>query len=280
MANSDLSAPGHDSNTIRSPLPTPSSAFTDPKSGHTICPSSNPNLQCVHNISAAPTPLPTSPLPGPQESPTATLSHYDSLVNGFNTITLAVRLPLQLSAAYRKYIQAGFIAAIQGQLMSTTISTTAANETGALRAVNAFFAGGLVLDIMAAILGYLTGRWLQRLTEEEKTILDADFTHRNTHGSSGQATPPQRSTLEHIYYTWMGLSLFVPMPLLFFGVMWMMAGIYTYIWTQHSTVVAVLVTLAGCATIPFVVGDFYIGRNNWERRRKVIRRLSEMQGSW
>ena len=181
---------------------------------------------------------------------------------------------------YRKYIQAGFIAAIQGQLMSTTISTTAANETMALRAVNAFYAGGLVLDIMSAMLGYPTGRWLQRLTEEEIAILDENFTHRNTHRPSSQTTPPQRSTLELIYYTWMGLSLFVPMPLLFFGITCMMAGIYTYIWTQHSTVVAALVTLAGGATVPFVIGDFYIGRNNWERRRKVIHRLSEMQGDW
>jgi hypothetical protein len=61
----------------------------------------------------------------------------------------------------------------------------------------------------------------------------------------------------------------------------MMAGIYTYIWTQHSPVVAALVTLAGGATLPFIVRDYYIGmRKNSKRREKVIRRLSEMQGDW
>jgi membrane protein YqaA with SNARE-associated domain len=132
---------------------------------------------------------------------------------------------------------------------------------------------------MAAMLGYLTGRWLERLTEEEKKALDENLTHRNTLGSSQPA--PQRSTLELVYYTWMALSLFVPMPLLTCGVICMMAGIYTYIWTQHSPVVAALVTLAGGATLPFIVGDYHIGmRKNSKRREEVIRRLSEMQGDW
>ena len=161
-------------------------------------------------------------------------------------------------------------------LLSATIRSTN-DEAIARRAINAFYTGGLVLDIMAGLLGYLTGRWLERLTEEEKTILDESFTHRN--GSSSQATS-QRSTLKHIYYTWLGLSLFVPMPLLVFGIIFMMAGFYTYIWTQHSIVVAAIVTLAGSATMPFVFGNFYIGRTSLERRAKVIRRLREMQGDW
>jgi len=49
-----------------------------------------------------------------------------------------------------------------------------------LSAVKIFFTGGLVIDIMAAILGYLAAWKLKRLTEEEKVILEEDFTCRNT----------------------------------------------------------------------------------------------------
>ena len=69
------------------------------------------------------------------------------------------------------------------------------------------------------------------------------------------------------------------MPLLIFGIVCMMAGIYIYVWTQHSVIVASLVTLAGASPLPFIFGDFYIGRDG-DRRRKLITRLSEMQGDW
>jgi hypothetical protein len=157
-------------------------------------------------------------------------------------------------------------------------TTAGAQDTIAVRAIRAFFTGGLVLDIMSAMLGYLTGRWLQRLTAEEKTILEETFAYRNSRMSRDRPTS-YNSTLERIYYTWLGLSLFAPMPLLLFGIACMMAGIYTYVWTQHPTVVAALVTVAGAVTLPFVFGDFYIGRDS-ERRKKVISRLSEMQGDW
>lgn len=159
-----------------------------------------------------------------------------------------------------------------------TIDSTS-DETTAIRAVNALFVSGLILDIMSAMLAYLTGRWLERLTEQEKDILEEYFASRDTLGSS-QPTP-QRSPLEFIYYSWMAFSLFVPMPLLTLGVVCMMAGIYTYVWTQHSFVLAGLVTLAGVVALPFVIGDLFIGiRKNSKRREKVIRRLSEMQGDW
>jgi len=160
-------------------------------------------------------------------------------------------------------------------------TAASARETIAIRAVRAFFTGGLVLDIMSAMLGYLTGQWLQRLTVEEKTILEETFAHRDMARRSSDHPTSQRHnfTLERIYYTWLGLSLFAPMPLLLFGIACMMAGIYTYVWSQYTTVVAVIITVAGAVSLPFVLGDFYIGRNS-ERRKKVIGRLSEMQGDW
>lgn len=160
--------------------------------------------------------------------------------------------------------------------MSTTIFVAAHQETIALRAINAFFVGGLVLDIMAATLAYLTTRWLYRLTEKEKDFLEEAFSRRNADGNKRRQ---RRGVNDLVYYTWLGMSLFVPMPLLILGVLCMMGGLYTYVWTQHSTVVAALVTLAGAATLPFLAGDFYIGREP-ERRKQIILRLSEMQGDW
>jgi hypothetical protein len=61
-----------------------------------------------------------------------------------------------------------------------------------------------------------------------------------------------------MYCTWVGMSLFVPLPLLIFGILCMMAGIYVLVWTQHTTVVASMVTLAGAACVPFIVGDFLL----------------------
>ena len=78
-------------------------------------------------------------------------------------------------------MKGGFIAAIQGQLLATTIGIPARDETIAFRAINSFFMGGLVLDIMAAMLGYLTSRWLQRMTDEEKDFLEETFARRDAH---------------------------------------------------------------------------------------------------
>lgn len=148
------------------------------------------------------------------------------------------------------------------------------------RAVNAFYTGGLVLDIMSALLAFLTMRWLERLTEEEKDELERDFSRRQSGGEAGrEKIRPRRSPSNWLFYTWMGLSLFVPLPLLILGILGMLVGICTSTWMTHSAVVAALVTLAVASVMPFVVGDFIIGRER-KRRRNLITRLSEMQGDW
>ena len=181
---------------------------------------------------------------------------------------------------------------------------TGHEENVAIRAVNAFWVSGLVLDILAALLAFLTCRWLDRLTDGEGNHLEKEFSYRNCddddeydqtekhnpdkkhddelqpmQGQQQRERPWRTGDSQWLFYTWLGLSLFIPMPLLVFGIVCMMAGIYTYVWTQHSVIVASLVTVAGAIPLPFIFGDFTIGRDG-DRRRKLITRLSEMQGDW
>jgi hypothetical protein len=167
--------------------------------------------------------------------------------------------------------------------MTTTLSVTP--ETEALRWINALYLVGLVLDVLSALLAFLTTRWLERLTEPEKDLLEMEFSYHNLYAD--EKAPPLPPSIrpwktgdrQWFYYTWLGGSLFVPLPLLVLGIMCMVAGLCTYSWTQHPVLVACLVTSASAAPLPFIVGDFSIGRNR-DRRKKLILRLSEMQGTW
>ncbi|KAI9452018.1 hypothetical protein F5148DRAFT_526942 [Russula earlei] len=215
--------------------------------------------------------LPPSPYPSPGAgvSKERARTQHEGLISGFTTITVA----------------GAFIAAIQAQIMG---SATSSDQTIADRAVNAFYIGGLILDVMSACLAFLTTRWLERLTESEKDLLEKEFSCRPSNldeeghddkGGPSPFPPERRSWQDTMFYTWLGISLFVPMPLLIFGIVCMLAGIYTNVWAQHSAAVAGMVTLAGAATLPFVVGIFFIGRKK-RRRAELIIRLSEMQGDW
>ncbi|KAI9449390.1 hypothetical protein F5148DRAFT_664523 [Russula earlei] len=221
---------------------------------------SSPILLSSHSNQLPPSPCP-SPRPGLSKE--GDRVQYDGLVKGFTTITIA----------------GAFIATVQAQILGNMSSP---EITIADRAINAFYIGGLVLDIMASCLAFLTARWLERLREGEKNLLEKEFSRRpgNLDEERCAFSPKRRSLSDTIFYTWLGLSLFVPMPLLILGLICLLAGIYTNVWTQHSIVVAGLVTLAGVATVPFVVADFFIGRNRREMRTELIIRLSEMQGDW
>ena len=166
---------------------------------------------------------------------------------------------------------------IQAQLLG---NFNQEDKTAGFRAVNAFYTGGLILDIMSALLAFLTMRWLERLTEEENDVLERDFLRQQSEDEADRRKiRPRRSPFDWIFYTWMGLSLFAPMPFLILGILCMLVGICTSTWLIHSAVVAALVTLAVASVIPFVAGDFFIGSQR-DRRRNLLTRLSEMQGDW
>ncbi|KAH9986187.1 hypothetical protein BJV74DRAFT_775036 [Russula compacta] len=167
--------------------------------------------------------------------------------------------------------------------MSTTLSANP--ENGAIRAINTLYLGGLVLDILSALLAFLTTRWLERLAEREKDLVEIKFSYQNLNADEKVLITPRpmrpwkTRDRQWCYYTWLSLSLFVPLPLLIFGVMCMIVGICTYAWTQQPVVVGSLVTLASVVPLLFIVGDFSIGRER-DKREKLITRLSEMQGNW
>ena len=134
-------------------------------------------------------------------------------------------------------------------------------------------------------MAFLTTRWLERLTEQEKDLLEAVFSYHNLHpdekiiATSRPIRPWKIGDRQWFYYTWLGGSLNVPLPLLVLGIMCMMVGICTYAWTQHPAVAASLITLVMVAPLPFIVGSLSIGRKK-DRREKLILRMGEMQGNW
>lgn len=166
--------------------------------------------------------------------------------------------------------------------MSTTLGLPRDEETIAIRAVNSLFLSGLVLDLMAAFLAFLTSRWLQRLSAAEQGYLEDTFQRRQEIiQGKGQLVVERApvALLNRSIYTFFAMSLFVPMPLLIIGVVCMVAGLLTYAWSQHATIVATLVTTTCVLTLPFLAGIFLIGRKEG-RRKAVIERLSAMQGDW
>ena len=134
-------------------------------------------------------------------------------------------------------------------------------------------------------MAFLTTRWLERLTEQEKDLLEAVFSYHNLYpdekilATSRPIRPWKIGDRQWFYYTWLGGSLNVPLPLLVLGIMCMMVGICTYAWTQHPAAAASLITLVMVAPLPFIVGSLSIGRKK-DRREKLILRMGEMQGNW
>jgi len=201
-------------------------------------------------------------------------------------------------------VGATFLAGTQAQVLSISIGITP--ETASIRATNVLWLSGLILDLMAAFLSYLTSRWLQRLSREEKMLLERVFDEQqrntarrrdyldveggvektsNNHNAGDNdidhnlhAMKPLRwnDKLVEICFS---TSLLVSMPLLAFGSLCMVVGLIVYTWSQHPTVVASIVTGIFVVNLPFLAGVILISRKS-SRRRAIIHRLSAMQGTW
>ncbi|KAF7967414.1 hypothetical protein HWV62_34387 [Athelia sp. TMB] len=195
-------------------------------------------------------------------------------------------------------LAATFLAGTQAQVMSLSIGTPKDEETAALRAVNALFLSGLILDLMAAFLSYLTSQWLRRLTKAEVLELEMVFNDRqdflaekNLDLERRGADPPIVRTSylsapahshrwnDKLVEICFAISLVISMPLLAFGSLCMVVGIIIYTWSQHPTIVASIVTGIFTVNVPFLAGVILISRKS-SRRRAIIHRLSTMQGSW
>ncbi|KAF8523903.1 hypothetical protein BU17DRAFT_63548 [Hysterangium stoloniferum] len=174
-------------------------------------------------------------------------------------------------------------------------------DTTSVRATNAFYLSGLILDLMAACLAFLSSRWFQRLTNDEKNFLQDTFTARaaervqradpTTSKPKPNSNPrhdqengeilkeQQLCGIERLLIPWYSLSLFIPVVFLELGAVCIVAGLYTYTWSQQSLPVALVVSFAGISTIPFVIGVVAIGTVE-KRRRNIILQLSRIQGDW
>jgi hypothetical protein len=183
--------------------------------------------------------------------------------------------------------------------MTITINTPIDQQTTVICLINAFFLMGLILDLVAAFLAFLTFRWLQRLSTDERSYLEIAFEARNrrpkkdeeaglatedgTTAAGERGRPNSKGVvvggIEGFFNSWSGLSLFIPMFFVIVGVAFMAVGIQIYIWTQQKRLVAILVTISYVAVLPFVFGLFMIGKDG-ERRKRIILNLSHRQGDW
>ncbi|KAF5371383.1 hypothetical protein D9615_009699 [Tricholomella constricta] len=195
---------------------------------------------------------------------------------------------------------ATFMAAIQAQVMSTTIGLSRDQETAALRAVNALFLSGLIICVMAAFLAFLTARWLQRLTDDERMHLEVVFNNRTWRqhlrqtadhvieqrdDGPSEKTPvtcqldEQPSFLVRLIHAYFAYSLFAPMTLLIIGVLCMTVGLLVLAWAEHSLAVAITLTVACLVVLPFPAGVFLIGDKR-QTRIVIIQILSRKQGDF
>ncbi|KAF8523916.1 hypothetical protein BU17DRAFT_43382, partial [Hysterangium stoloniferum] len=164
--------------------------------------------------------------------------------------------------------------------------------TMAVLATHALYLSGLVFDLTSACLAYFTSRWFQRLTNCEKKLLQDVFEARAKETSEQASAPnpkPQWSPplkqyqiapyIDNWLIAWYSISLFMPPFFLASGALCLLVGLYIHTWSQYPFPVAIVVTIAGISTLPFIIGVLLIGRNV-KRRKKIIRRLSRMQGDW
>lgn len=207
-------------------------------------------------------------------------SHHGIVLKGFELLSLA----------------ATFVAAIQSQVMSTTIGLSRSDETPSLRTVNAFFLSGLTFDLVSAFLAFLTARWLQRLTDEERAHLEVVFEQaQNQHAPSSNtdpeagvepgahqpapSPPDMRPFVARFIHAYCAHALFAPMTLLMLGVFCMAAGLLIFAWAEHSLAVAIVLTAVCLGLLPFPAGVFLI-RRKASTRIAIIDILSKKQGDW
>lgn len=132
----------------------------------------------------------------------------------------------------------------------------------------------MILDIVAATGSFLSTRWFERLTDDQKQCLEDVFAERDKKRANAEESPDLPPW--HIRY--MAYSLFSNFLVLVIGTGCMMAGLLTFAWTQSKPAAAV-VTACFLVSAPFLLGMFLIGRDD-ERRRLVIKRLAWIHGVW
>ncbi|KAG6873059.1 hypothetical protein C0995_003539 [Termitomyces sp. Mi166 len=218
-------------------------------------------------------------------------SHYENHLKGFELLALA----------------ATFTAAVQTQVMASTMGIGRDAETAALTVINSLYLAGFAFNITSALLAFLTARWLQCLTMDERSYFETTFEASDKlylrrsrtsgrlrdveQGLSARPNPDccqssiSSKEVEHAFNTptlvhfFFAYTLFVPMSLLITGFLFMSIGLLVFAWTEHSLPVGIVLTVVYLILLPFSIGVFMIGRNP-ETRLAVIYALSKREGNW
>ncbi len=163
-----------------------------------------------------------------------------------------------------------------------------------IRAVNALFLSGLIIDAMAAMIAFLGSRWLQRLSRAEKLFLEYEFEwQQGIEEKTVKANPiafhlsrklvvnpGSRRWLDHRLAIWFfSASLSAPLPMLYFGCSCLALGILIYTWSEHSIGVGVVVSLVFLFTLPFLLAVVLIGKDTG-RRKRIITTLAVDAQEW
>ncbi|KNZ71601.1 hypothetical protein J132_08112 [Termitomyces sp. J132] len=189
--------------------------------------------------------------------------------------------------------------------MATTITNNRNEETIALSAVNSLFLAGFAFCITSALLAFLTARWLQCLTMQERSYFEYAFEAEERQRSqrlhplgrfrdveqgiiarpSLERCQPLSKEDENVLHTpklihfFFAYTLFVPMSLLVIGFLCLSIGLLVFAWTEHSLAVGIVLTVVYLILLPFSVGVFLIGQRP-HTRFAVIRALAKHEGNF
>jgi len=166
-----------------------------------------------------------------------------------------------------------FLAGLQAQMMSATLSNT---STLSARFINAFWLAGIFLDVFAAVLAALTARWLEVLHPPDVEFLN------NTWTAEEEDIPPlkpdqSRKHRKGFIEYWVAMALFSGLGVLVAGVTSFFVGLMIFIWTQQPLLVSIIGTIP-CVLLTPLVGCLFIP--HVDGRRNIIEILARKKGNW
>jgi hypothetical protein len=152
---------------------------------------------------------------------------------------------------------------VQVQVLSSTIFA----EDMASQITNAFFIGGLLADILGAILCFGSARWFEMLTQEEEDILH----ERWSDNEQGHKALIDRYSLVD---KWTSLSIAIGLYAVVLGLTFFVLGLMTFIYAHQPMIVKVI------STAVFIVFAIFLPPFTlWHNRVNVIALLDLKRGS-
>lgn len=169
--------------------------------------------------------------------------------------------------------QAIFLAALQGQMVSTTATD---NSKLSYKFINAFWLAGLFLDVFGAFLALITARWFEILDPPE-----ADYLNELWSGNKEDipAIQPQNSR-KHFYgfidYA-VSITLFAGLGIVCVGGALFLIGLLIFVWVKQPLLVSIISTVP-CVVIGPLLAAIFVPHTSG--RRNIIETLARRQGNW